>query len=179
MMDIFHEFIVKKKNTAKDYLLVVGIFAAALVLTMVLFTLSMMIKGAGGIGLVLIFALWWGVKVLVGMRSVEYEYILTNNELDVDKIMGRRGRKRLLTVNFREIDRCASIHDEKYSYEYNNSANRSVLNYAGDMEAQRVYFVDFSKDAAPTRLIFQPNERILQGLKQANPRLVEIREGDV
>ena len=183
MMDIFHEFIVKKKKDTTDILLTVGIIFAAIVLTFVLLfvtmAVNMQMQVVGGIGFVLIFLMWWGAKNLISSRNIEYEYILTNSELDIDKIIGRRGRKRLLTVNFREIERCASIRDEKYSYEYNNPGSRSIKNYAGDTDAGRVYFVDFTKDSEPMRVIFQPNERILEGIKKVNPRCVEIKEGDV
>ena len=34
---------------------------------------------------------------------VEYEYIVTNNDLDVDKISGKRKRKRLITVKLNTV----------------------------------------------------------------------------
>ena len=54
-----------------------------------------------------------------------------------------------------------------------------MKNYAGDTDAERVYFVDFTKDSEPMRVIFQPNERILEGIKKVNPRFVESNEDDV
>ena len=179
-MDIFCEFIVKKKNEGVDYLITAGIIAASVVLTIVLLVLNVVFgRYLAGIGLVLIFLLWWGAWRLMQGRNIEYEYILTNNELDIDKIIARRGRKRLCTVNFKEIEQCASIYDPNFAYVYRNSEGRSVRNYAGNIDAERVYFVDFSKESERIRVIFQPNERILDGIKKSNPRLVTIKEGDI
>ncbi len=179
-MDIFCEYIVKKKKEAVDYLLIAGIVVGAVILSMVLFMLTLMFsKYLSGIGLVLIFLLWWGAWMLIQGRNIEYEYILTNNELDIDKIIARRGRKRLCTVNFREIEQCASISDPDFAYVYRNSEGRAVRNYAGDITEDRVYFVDYSKESERIRVIFQPSTRILEGLKKSNPRLVAIKEGDI
>lgn len=179
-MDIFYEFIVKKKKEAVDYLIAAALAAAAAVLSVVLFALTLIFgQYLSGIGLVLIFLVWWGAWTLMRSRNVEYEYILTNNELDIDKIIARRGRKRLCTINFKEIEQCASITDPNFAHVYKNSEGRTVKNYAGDIQAERVYFADYAAGAERVRVLFQPNERILDGLKKANPRLVCIKEGDI
>lgn len=179
-MDIFHEFIVRKKKETIDYLIVVGIVLAALVLSVVLFALTLIFSQyLSGIGLVLVFLVWWGAWTLMQSRNLEYEYILTNNELDIDKIIARRGRKRLCTINFKQIEQCASITDPNFAHVYKNSEGRTVKNYAGNIEAERVYFVDYSKESERIRVLFQPNERILDGLRKVNPRLVAVKEGDI
>ena len=47
------------------------------------------------------------------------------------------------------------------------------------MESGLVYFVDYSKESERIRVIFQPNEKILDGIKKANPRLVAVKDGDI
>ena len=179
-MDIFYEYIVKRKKETKDYLIIAGIIVLGLILSVVLLGLTIIFSTyLSGLGLVLIFLLWWGAWTLMGSRNLEYEYILTNNYLDIDKIIARRGRKRLCTINFKEIEQCASTTDPMFGHIYRNTEGRTVKNYAGDINAPRVYFVDFSKDAERVRVLFQPNERILDGLKKANPRLVAVKEGDL
>lgn len=179
-MDIFYEYIIRKKYEITDYLLAAAIAVAALILSMVLFVLILMFgQYLSGIGLLLIVGVWWGAFRLIRGRSIEYEYILTNNELDIDKIIAQRGRKRLCSINFKEIEQCACISDPNFAYLYKNSEGRIVHNYAGDLAGERVYFVDFTKDAQRTRVLFQPNERILDGLKKSNPRLVAVMDKDV
>lgn len=179
-MDIFHEYIVTKKKEAKDYVITFLLIAAATFLTFVLALLTMMYSQyLSSIGLLLIVGAWWGAVYLIKSRNIEYEYILTNNELDIDKIAARRARKRMCTINFKEIELCASVSDVNYKHEYENPADRSIKNYAGDINGERVYFVDFTKEAERTRVIFQPGERILSAMSRVNPRLVHIKDGDI
>ena len=85
----------------------------------------------------------------------------------------------MCTINFKEIELCASVSDVNYKHEYENPADRSIKNYAGDINGERVYFVDFTKEAERTRVIFQPGERILSAMSRVNPRLVHIKDGDI
>lgn len=179
-MDIFCEYIVKKNKEAADYLITIGIIAAAIAVSIALLVLIMMFgQYLSGVGLLMIFAAWWGAVLLIKSRNVEYEYILTNNELDIDKIIARRGRKRLCTIDFKEVEQCASISDPTFAGVYRNTEGKTVRNYAGDMSAQRVYFADYTKDSQRMRVIFQPSEKILSGLKKCSPRLVTVKDGDI
>ncbi len=178
-MDIFTEYIIEKKKKALDYAIMATIIAGAVVLTYVFVLLMAGIPMLRGIGVLLLAAAWWGALKLVKTRNVEYEYILTNNELDIDKIIGKNGRKRLCTINFSEIEQCANITDSRFLNVYNSTDGKIVKNYAGDIDGDRVYFVDYSKNGERRRVIFQPNEKILNGIRKANPRLVAILDKDI
>lgn len=179
-MDVFLEYIVSKKKETLDYLYTLAIILAALIVTMLLIMLiAMFSQYLASIGLLLIVGAWWGAVKLIKSRSIEYEYILTNHELDIDKIIARNGRKRLCTINFKQIEQCASISDPNFAHIYRNSENKTVKNYAGDIDGERVYFVDYSKESQQMRVIFQPSERILDALKKVSPRLVAVKEGDL
>lgn len=172
-MDIFTEFIVKKKKETADYLIAAGLIFAALLLTFI-FLFTIVSKYLFGMGLLLAVGAWWGAIYLIRMRNVEFEYILTNAELDVDKIMARRRRKRVISVNFKEIEVCARIHDPDFKRQYDNKEGVTILNLAGDLAEENVYFADFSKDGAKKRILFQPNEKIIESVKKLNPRAVNL-----
>lgn len=179
-MDIFHEYIVTKKKELKDYLITLLLIGAAIVLTFVFAMLTMMYSQyLSSIGLLLIVGVWWGAVYLIKARNVEFEYILTNNEIDIDKIAARRARKRMCTINLKEIELCASINDARFKHEYENAGDRSIKNYAGDITGERVYFIDFTMEAERTRVIFQPGDRMLSAMARVNPRLVHVKDGDV
>ncbi len=144
--------------------------AIALTYILMLFIATNM-QFLGGVGLLLIVGCWYfGIK-LIKSRNVEYEYILTNYELDIDKIMARSTRKRLLTVDFRKIERCASIKEP----EFENQAGKKIKNYAGDISGERVYFIDFYEEGELVRVIFQPSRSMLEAVKELNPRQVSVR----
>lgn len=172
-MDIFTEFIVKKRHEPVDYLISVGLGFAALLLSFI-FLFTPVAQYLFGLGLLLAVGAWWGAIYLIRMRNVEFEYILTNAELDIDKIMARRRRKRVITVNFKEIEVCARIHDPDFQHQYSRKEGVTILNLAGDITAENVYFVDFSKEGEKKRVLFQPNEKIIESVKKLNPRAVHV-----
>ncbi len=174
-MDFFAEYMVERKKRTADYISMAVTILTALAATMLLLLFALQYMGIAGIFLLAIIAAWWIAVRSIKKSGIEFEYILTNNELDIDKIVGKNSRKRLLTIDFQKIDRCASITDDAFK----RADGLTVKNYAGDMSAQRVYFVDYSKDAEKIRVIFEPNERILQGIKKANPRLVTLSQDDI
>jgi hypothetical protein len=93
-MEVFIEQLVEKRNTASDNTkraLIIGGALAALALIAVgsMFFPPLILIGAGVIYFAFIF--------LTGIGT-EYEYILTGDELDVDKITGKRKRKRMVTL---------------------------------------------------------------------------------
>ncbi|MCH5184890.1 MAG: hypothetical protein J1F64_02065 [Oscillospiraceae bacterium] len=171
-MDTFIEYIVKKKKTAKDYLTMAAIITGVLLLAVLCLLFNSLLFG---IPFILFVFCCWGAYMLITSSNVEFEYILTNSELDIDKIIARRARKRILTVNFREIEICAKPDDPSFKHIYDNTAGISrIERLHGDINSGNVYFVDFSRDSEKVRVLFEPNERILNEIKKINPRRVNI-----
>lgn len=178
-MDVFCEYIVTKKKEILDYFLIFAIAGAALVLTYILMLVMMMFSQFASLVLLLIAGCWWGAVQLIKGRSVEYEYILTNSELDIDRIIAKSRRKRVCSVDFKQIELCASASDPNFKHIYNNPGEKTVKNFAGDINADNVYFVDYSNESQQMRVVFQPGKRMLEGIKKANMRLVNVKEGDL
>ncbi|MEE0944113.1 MAG: DUF6106 family protein [Clostridia bacterium] len=174
-MDVFCEHLVAKKKDILDYFLIFAIAGTALVLTYIL----MMFSQFASIVLLLIFGCWWGAVQLIKGRSIEYEYILTNSELDIDRIVAKSRRKRVCSLDFKQIELCASVSDPTFASVYNNPGKKTVKNFAGDINADNVYFVDYSDDTQQMRVIFQPSKRMLDSIKKANMRFVNVKEGDL
>ena len=87
-MDIFIEKIVKNIDF-KDYLIAAGLIFASFIilgLVFVFYPLPFII-------LVVFFGLCYLLYYLISSRSIEYEYIVTNGELDIDIIIAKRKRK--------------------------------------------------------------------------------------
>ena len=173
MMDVFCEYIVKKKINVVDVLKVMAIWVFAILLSAVLFVLGTSFLG-GGVGIVLVAIVFYLAFILAKNSYVEFEYALTNNELDIDKILGRSKRKRIITVDFKTVDICACVNDENYRSEYNNTASiKKIINVTGLSEYD-VYFVDFQNEDGKIRLLFQPTGKMKDGLAKINPRTIHI-----
>lgn len=98
MGDTFIEQLVKKQSTGIDILKKVGIGLGAAVICVV--AAPFILSQFGSFAMLLCAAAIWFAVRLISAQNVEYEYIVTNGELDVDKIMAKRTRKRLITVKF-------------------------------------------------------------------------------
>ena len=53
---------------------------------------------------------WVGYRAYL-MFNVEYEYIVTNGELDIDRIIARRGRKRMINIKTNAYELIAPYDD--------------------------------------------------------------------
>lgn len=170
-MDIFLEYIIKKNRDAKDWAITAGGYFAALILS---FIILGFVRFLGGIGFLLIAGAWYGAFWLMRSRDIEYEYILTNNELDVDKIASKRRRKHILTVDFRSVELCAKTDDPLYAADYNNAQGIiKKYDFTGISEND-IYFADFAGESGKTRILFQPSDKIRESLRLINPRNVHI-----
>ncbi len=174
-MDIFSEYIVSRRMRGADYAIMAVIAMIAAVLSCYIFMFIPAYPNWGGILAVVIAGVWWGAYKIAQRRNIEFEYILTNHELDIDKIVSRNSRKRLCTINFNKIERCASITDPSFK----DTNGLSVKNYAGDMSAKAVYFVDYATESGRVRVIFQPNRKIIEGIKKTNPKCVTVLDKDL
>ena len=172
-MDIFCEFIVKKKFGVMDFLKLIGLSSAAVILALVLLFVSSPFLGSG-IGMLLAAGVIYLAYILSKGLFVEFEYALTNNELDVDKIFAKSKRKRVITIDFKNIEICANINDEKYSHEYKNTSSITKrLDLTGVCDYD-IYFVDFAGENGKTRVLFQPTDKMKDAMKLINPRFIHI-----
>lgn len=186
MEDIYLEYMVKSKKSVNQKVMIAFIIALGVVLTGVLIMLTyacaLLLVGtqfgsfAFSIGLVLIALMWYGAFLLIGMQNIEYEYILTNSEMDIDKIMSKRGRKHIVSFDFKEINICANINDTAHNSNLTNVMPAKTYDTAGNKSDSNIYFVDFNGEEGITRVIFQPTSKMINSAKKFNPRNIFVME---
>ena len=98
-MDTFLEQLVSIKKDAKIYFAYIGIAIAAILVMMV----SLMILG--NLAIIVIFLVLYGAYKLYSMLSIEYEYIITNYVMDIDKITSKSSRKRVSSFDLTAVER--------------------------------------------------------------------------
>ena len=105
LQDIFVENIVKKKKSISLKLLQVLIILTSIVLALVLLTVGLLfLSGLAGVALLLACGVVYGAYILATSFNLEYETCFTNGALDVDKIINRRRRKRLISLKCKDIE---------------------------------------------------------------------------
>ena len=159
--DFYAECLVTKAPTGADTAKRIGIGLAAAILAagalwFIFFPMSILI----------IAGVFYGAYYLMTGIDAEYEYILTNGDIDIDKIIGKRKRKRLLSASIGDFTAFGTL-DEAPDFD-----GTTVLASSG---SGKDYYADFvHKSEGNVRLIFTPNEKILDGMELFLPRQLKM-----
>jgi hypothetical protein len=167
-MDIFIEQLVTKKadvhaNISKIALL--GLMAALSVFCVAAFLFGFVLAL-----LVIPGVLWFGTQLIKGLHT-EYEYILTNKELDIDKIIGKNKRKRMVTLNLGNAEKFG-IYKEGSQFESDTTVS------AHDNSYTNMWYLVCKHDShGKVVLLFNPNDSFVLKLNKALPG--RARNGEV
>jgi len=168
-MDFFTEIIIKQKKSPMVYLATLGMILATLVVWMFSLTLMAIPALSGIVGLLDVGIVYLSYYVISGF-NVEYEYIATNTDLDIDKITNRRKRKRIISLRLNEIDILAPIENDR-----GNQSEAKVINAARSKDDPDAYYIIANKNGQKTKIIFNPNEKMVENAKRFYPERVIIR----
>ena len=163
-MDSFFEQIVKKRKGAKEWAIIAAVILAALALLFLalMYLGSLIIIATVGIA----YGAWW----LATTQNVEFEYCVTNGDIDVDMIVARRKRKRLVSVAGRKIRALAPYDPQKPLGKF----QRTVMVAPSLSEEGLWYFTYHSKKNGDTLVIFQPDDRVLGAFYEGLPKLTQM-----
>lgn len=166
--DIVTEYMVEKKNSPADHVKKIAVALGAIMLCAALFVLSMHVVYflravviMAGIGVL------YGGWYLMNNFNIEYEYCITNDCIDVDKIIARRDRKRVASAKcsaFEEFGRfdAKTFSAEKYT---------RVIRACDSMQSEDLcYFVYRHPSKGVTLVIFNGAEKVLAAMKNFVPR---------
>jgi hypothetical protein len=164
-MDIFVEQIVKKKFGAKDYLA----FAAASLATLILTGLSIMF--AASLSLLVFAALCAADYYFMTSRNLEFEYSITDGDITIDKIIYRRKRKRMISVDAHAVSEMG-----KYNLQALQGKDYSarIFAAAADSGEGSWYFVAHHSKMGTVLVVFDPEEKVLSAIRPFLPRQVAV-----
>lgn len=168
-MDNYSEHLIQIRKNAKMIGMTVLIWVLLLGIAAVSFLLI------GNILLCLIItgvAIYGGIS-LTKMLNVEYEYIVTNGEFDVDMITSKSNRKRIISFNCKDIDRIEVYTDGCAMFEKDNYDKKSVYCNASDSD---VYCISFKhKSIGKVCLVMQLPEKMREAMSPYVNKLI-VRE---
>lgn len=167
-MDIFLEKIVKQKKSINDYAIIFGLIILSLFLTFFILSLSALAAFAP----LLICGIIWIAYILIKGRNIEYEYIVTNGDLDIDKIIAQRKRKRIFAATAKDFEIIAKKSSPKYDYNVQNIKKKLIT--VSSLNSPDVYFGTLVKDGEKTVVFFEPTQKMLESMQRYNPRNVFI-----
>ena len=164
-MDSFKEQNIAKLPDSTDTLKKVLITIAAVCLASGIFVVSFA-KIFMPIGILVAGAVMYVGYYLVTSMYIEYEYIFTNGEVDFDKIIAQRSRKRLCTIDVSTATGFGMVDDGTDL----DNAETYVVATANDPELTDYYIRVNHKSLGDTVVYFNPNEEIIELIKKALPR---------
>lgn len=166
-MDNICEQLVTKARNGTDMAKMIGIAIGSVLLASVFMLFAIVLR----LTFLILFAvgiLALGIWLLSGV-NIEYEYIITNNEMDIDKIIGRRKRKRMITV---DISKATDFGT--YPSAENIDADTTVHATTGTQTDAHYLLVEHSSYGT-VKVIFNPNERTREAIVQELPNTLRMR----
>lgn len=158
--DIFVEEMVVRRKTTLNLLLSVGIVALALFLAVVIWLFIPFIGSA--LTVIVLFAAYLGIK----FQYVEYEYSFTNGELDIDKIMAKRKRKRVVEIDHKQIKVMAPYTAEYESETKDYKVSEVVDASSSKNAAGRWFFIYEKGDGSCVFAVIQPSKRMREAMRK-------------
>ena len=156
MGDIFKEQIVKRKQTAKD----VAIRICLVVLVILIF--FVMLYLIGQFAVMVVFAAGFGAAYLASFLRVEYEYVFTNGELDIDVIYNQSRRKRVFSAPVSDIEIMAHVDDKAHAHEFQNY--QELKDYSSGEVTNDTYAFMLNYKTKRTKIIIEPNEKMIKAI---------------
>lgn len=161
-MDVFCEQLVKiKRNVASNILMVLTVLAAA-ALCVIMFIYSIKYYML----IFLIVAVIYGTIKLLGTFCVEYEYIITNGTVDIDKITAKSSRKRVVSFECKDILRTGKVNDSGILA----AADKTFI--CGN-KTDSAYYILVKKGAAKAAILIEPEEKFIAGVKECAPKIIQ------
>ena len=156
MGDVFNEQIVKRQGNFSDTLKRVGITILVIVIFFVSF--AFLQAFAVFVGAAAVF----GGIYLMSFLNVEYEYVYTNGELDIDIIYNRSRRKRLFSTVVKDFEIMAHVEDRMREGAF-GGAQETINCHSGEIGPNTYAFLATIKGKR-TKVIFEPNDKMLKAI---------------
>lgn len=167
MNDVFVEQLVKRKRTTSVTILQVLVFVAVILLVIpFFFTQNFFITAP--------LALLAGIllaRYMLSKLKIEFEYALTNSDLDIALISGGKKRTEMLSLSVNDMEYVAKVSSE-HSSEFENSNISTTYNAASSDASENRWFIIFRKDGKLCRLIFEPKPQLIEGIERYKPYIV-------
>lgn len=160
-MDVFFEQLVTIKKTAKTYLAYVLIALAAIIIMAAALWLF------GNLAVIVVFLVLYGAYKLYSMLSLEYEYIITNSTMDIDKIVAKSSRKRILSFELTAVERI-----EKYRKELPEDIIKNAVFACNGNEENAIVLVIHPEGKGKQSVVVAPDERMTEAMKKFLPKYV-------
>jgi hypothetical protein len=118
----------------------------------------------------LIFGIGYLAYNFIKGRSIEYEYTVTNGDLDIDMIIAKKKRKRIFSANCKDFEVLAKLTSGQY--DQNIKSIKKRIEAISSMDSTDIYFATLVRDGEKTLVFFEPHAKMIESFKKYIPRKV-------
>jgi len=171
-MDIYSETLVKRKFTSKDKAKVKKLFSLLIFssLFFVVIVPAIILKSGLAylttvsliIGAVIIIGIWLTLKKML----IEYEYIITNDTLDIDKIIDKKKRQRQISFEIKLVEEIGIFNEKAFESKSFDMIVRAEKKLDGD---ENFYMTLYHPQHNRCLVVFTPDEKMLDALSKTLP----------
>lgn len=164
-MDAYFEHMIKRKKNFADFAFITLIVFVGIILIFFLFSFGKTPIAS------LIFPLQALVVYLayrfIVQKNIEFEYCLTNDDLDIDKIINKQKRKRVESIKIKNIVSMAPVGSPNLM----NTTGKEVINVTSGYPDRKIYCMVYGTEKV---ILFEPNKKIVEAMQQRNPKNIFV-----
>lgn len=171
-MDVYSETIVKRKFTPKDKAKIKTLFAALLFssLFFVLIVPAIILRSGLAylttvsliIGAIIIIGIWLTLKKML----LEFEYIITNDTLDIDKIIDKKKRQREISLEIKLVEEIGIFNEKAFE----NRVFEKVVRAEKKLDGEgNFYMTLYHPQHQKCLVVFTPDDKMLEALSKTLP----------
>lgn len=164
MGDLYSEVLVKKRTTGTDRLKKAGLILLTAAAAFVALFLNVWFIAA-------VIALGLACFFLLPAFDVEFEYLLVNRELDIDKIFSQSRRKKAEEFHLEEMELFAPVKSPRLD-RYRDNRQLRVKDYSSQNGAKGVYAMIIRDNQGGCKVLLEPDEAMLDAMKKTFPNKV-------
>lgn len=163
MNESYAEFLVKRKTPAYAYMLNAVLTFITLITVFLAITTNVL-------AVIIMFLVGFVTYLSYRNTRVEFEYLFVTGILSVDKVLGRSARKKVFECTMEDIQIIAP--SDSYVLNDYKLQNQKVLDCSSRTAGVKTYTAIVQVGSVSTKLIFEPNDKMLQCFYMTSPRKV-------
>lgn len=171
-MDNISEQLIEIRKTPKDFLLLGLIWFAAFILVFLFVLLSLNVSSFIGFIFLLIAGVIYGAYKLSSMLKKEYEYIVVNHDMDIDKITAQSSRKRMVSIKLNEVLEYGNFTAQRQEALKRKEFDMKFVCCNPDDQAQ--YFIYKHSKKGLLLIVLAMNEKTKKEAEKSIPRAIKV-----
>ena len=108
---------------------------------------------------------------MIPRTDLEYEYLFVNGEFDIDMVMSKSKRKKVMSMNLSEADLVAPLDSHRMDY-YNGNSRLKTLDYSSGNPEHKRFAIIMKAGGENSRIIIEPDDEMAKAIKNSAPSKV-------